>query len=190
MSIFSGSSKIGKIYMGETSIGKVYKGSELVWQKGNGIQYYGYDGCLLLATNDTSGFLVSSISLPIKTISGTLGNSGSKVVVTTFATDYFPAQDYTMNYAITKNIGGKKVFVYISDSQNSLLGLFSWWIYVLEGSKVGSKVAQQISNTASQYLEWHPRSVSSSELVRTADPGATNTVSNARNTSLDGYWNA
>ena len=75
MSIFSGSSKIGKIYMGETSIGKVYKGSELVWQKGNGIQYYGYDGCLLLATNDTSGFLVSSISLPIKTISGTLGNS-------------------------------------------------------------------------------------------------------------------
>lgn len=187
--IYKGSQKEGKVYKGSTKIRKVYKGSQLVYQKGNGIQYYGYDGCLLLATNDTSGFLVSSISLPIKTISGTLGNSGSKVVVTTFATDYYPARDYTMNYATTKSIGSKNVFVYISDSQNSLLGLFSWWIYVLENSKVGSKVAQQISNTASQYLEWHPISVSSSELVRTADPGATNTVSNARNTSRDGYWN-
>ena len=188
MSIYFGSNKIGKIYVGGTSIGKVYHGSELVWQKGGGIQYYGYDGCLLLATNNTSGFLVSGIALPIKTISGTLGSSGSKVTVTTLATEDFPAQDYTMNYATTKTIGGKKVYVYISDSQNYLLGLFSWWIYVLEGSKVGSKVAQQVSSTESAYLEWHPNSVSSTQLVRKAAPGTTNTVSNARNASLDGYW--
>ena len=151
MSIFSGSSKIGKIYMGETSIGKVYKGSELVWQKAAGVRLYGFK------LNDNSGYvylmgeystngltclsfenLRSSNKLLIKTVTGTIGASGSKI-------DIYASENGNvtsgLTYKYTLNKFGVVLYVYSVRS-----GWFEDFIAVLQGSTINSPVIYSLGD--------------------------------------------
>ena len=147
MTVYVGSSKIGKINNGSTAIGKVYNGSSLVFQSGPSLKLYGMTfqmnnqtfDAYLVGSWSTSG-LISTLGngRPIRKITGTLGQSGSKV--------YYSVGDDTDEiydtYYKTTTLDGLKIYEYGEVGNN--FNFFSLW--VLEGSKVGSIALLSMSN--------------------------------------------
>ena len=147
MPIDVGTNKIGKINVGSSVIGKVYKGSELVYQNGLGMPVYGEkyvmqtnSGNLELhsylfgswSSNGISGFVSLN---PIKTLTGTLGKSGSSVEI---LNDDNPYGSKVYPYQKTVTVEGFKFFFYYYDISGS-----GWangrYMYVLtEKSAVGT----------------------------------------------------
>ena len=143
MAIYKGNQKQSKVYKGGTKIGKIYKGSTLVYQSGPQIQLYGYtnngsdtDGNGMIGGMSTSypyyhAINNSSKLFPrtIKSITGTLGSSGSTILVPR-STSY----DITVTYNKQVTINGIKLYFYIGDAY------YYFGIWVMEGSVVGSTV--------------------------------------------------
>lgn len=147
MTIHIGSTKIGKINVGSSAIGKVYNGSSIVFQSGPSLKLYGMTfqmnnqtfDAYLVGSWSTSGLIASvAMGRPITKITGTLGQSGSRVyyrLSDEYDEDYF-------NYYKTTTYNGLKIYEYGEVGNN--FNFFSLW--VMEGSKVGSTFLLAMSN--------------------------------------------
>lgn len=177
MSIYFGSNKIGKIYIGGTSIGKVYHGSELVYQKSAGVRLYGFK------LNDASGYMYlmgeystngltclsfenlrSSNKLLIKTVTGTIGASGSKI-------DIYASENgnVTSGFTYKNTINNYGVTLYVYSVSN---GWFEDYIAVISGSTINSPVIYSFGGFA------NPTALSATSMT-------SNTVTVTRDASLD-----
>lgn len=156
MSIYKGSSKIGKVYKGSTKIGKVYKGNTLIYQSEPSLPLYAFTqngqtyNAYLIGLYSTSG-LFASLPLPatLKEITGTLGSSGSKVKI-----EVVEGQPIQNTYYKTVTLNNVKVYVYGTTSSSS--------IFVLEKSVIGSYVLQSIMQPTNKT---NPSSVTSTKLI-------------------------
>lgn len=177
MSIYIGSSKIGKIYVGSTAIGKVYKGSELVWE--SGLKLYAYK----LTSGDITALYVNvggiGTNYPVAilwfqnnasprvtynkftAISGTLGASNSKITI--------DGNQHTYKKSVTVN--GITIYIYTYEVPSQFFTTYNW-AWVLKGTTVNqSKVLLSVESTDATSIPY-PYSANSSQLKITSDATA------------------
>ena len=108
MPITANNKIIGDVYFSSTKIGEIYKGNTLIYESvqdtSTPIPMYtynnGYTNVYVIGNQNTSGLLVytgSYILTKIKTITGTLGASGSKITVKDFSVTFTYSQTFNFN---------------------------------------------------------------------------------------------
>ncbi len=175
MSVNFGNSKIGKIYVGSTEIAKVYHGSTLVFDNMKKIPAYGYSGgngnVYLLGSNSTSGVIIRESLSTLKTISGTLGASGSSITVDG---DAAAEAGTVYTYESTKTYNGIKLYLY---THYVSLGSHTIHLvqFVIEDAKVGSNCGQfsgdndygyspsEVTENSMNYYGWSYNRVSAND---------------------------
>ena len=189
MPIYVGNSKIDKIYVGNTSIGKVYKGSELIWE--NGIRCYCYrylpsnssseivlviggigTSYPYISTSSSSSVQTKYTTGKITSITGTLGNTGSKIKTT-----LFPYDDYEYTYVKEITVNGHIIYIYgkvFSETAGA-----RGQIWVLKGSSVNSQVLLATRNLSSLETINYPYSISSSSMKKTSSGSTFDRLSSA-----------
>jgi len=189
MSIYLGSSKIGKINVGSSDIGKVYQGSTLVFQSGLGMPVYGakfYIQDLEVPTflfgEWSSNAICGSINTnPIKTITGTLGASGSSVEIqddpNTYGTKVYP-------YQKTVTVNGFKFFFYYYDISGAGWANGRYMHVLTEKSAVGTYAIYPTLNA--QWGEPYPKNLTSNSY--TVDITLLGSYTATRTSSLDFKW--
>lgn len=118
MSLTANNKTIGEVYFSSTKIGEIYKGNTLIYESvqdtSTPIPMYayknGYANAYIIGSQNTNGLLVyegSCIRTKIKTITGTLGTSGSKITVKDLGSQI------TFTYSQTFNFNGINLCLYI-----------------------------------------------------------------------------
>lgn len=163
MSIYYGNTEIEKVYIGSIKIGQVYKGSTLVYESAKKLPVFGYaDNRCLLGSNSTSGVAVEGVVDVITSITGTLGQSGSKVTISS-ASDYINEHEFT--YYDTLTFNGVKLYIYV---MFILEGRAFNAAYIIEDAKVGSKSMHWQGMTFypddPSHIQYYPNSVTATEM--------------------------
>lgn len=170
MSIYHGSAKIENIYVGSVKIGQVYKGSTLVYESAKKIPLYGYaDNNFLLGSNSMSGVVVSGVLDTITALTGTLGESGSKVTVSS-SDENVNGMQFT--YYDTLTFSGVNLHIY---ANIILSGHAFWAVYILEDAAIGSNCLHWAGTTFypddTSHIRYYPNYVTSTEM-RYANTGS------------------
>lgn len=163
MSVYYGNKEIENIYFGSVKIGRVYKGNTLVYESAKKLQVFGYaDNRCLLGSNSTSGVVVEGVVDTITAITGTLGQAGSKVTISS-ASDYIDGHELT--YYDTLTFNGVKLYIYVFFI---LDGRAFDAAYIIEDAKVGSKSMHWQGTTLypddPSHIKYYPTSVTATEM--------------------------
>lgn len=191
MTIYKGSQKQGTIYKGSTKIGRIYKGSQLVYQSAfklycitktsDGTTVYSYVLGELKVGSPVAHFSTSNQpnSEKIKSISGSLGASGSKIT---------SVSNYVTRYLRAFNLSGKNIYLYIpKDAGGS--GIQMSDMYVFQNSKVNSVTLLSISASISDGNNYYRvKSISGNNIV-VSNADSSYTVTMTRNSAYDKFWN-
>ena len=110
MSITANNKIIGDVYFSSTKIGEIYKGNTLIYESiqdtSTPIPMYAYRhtnsnaNVYVIGSQNTSGLLVLPTSYgitKIKTITGTLGTSGSKITIKDISVTFTYSQTFNFN---------------------------------------------------------------------------------------------
>ena len=163
MSIYHGSSEIEDIYIGSVKIGRVYKGNTLVYESAKKMPIYGYgSNKYILGSNSVSGVVVEGLLDTITAITGTLGQSGSSVTISSDNSDMDGSE---FPYYDTISFNGVRLHIY---AEIFLLGQIFRAAYVLEDAKTGSKCLHWQGKTFypddTEHIRYYPLYVTETEM--------------------------
>ena len=185
--IYSGSTKIGELYYGNQKIKEAYYGDIKVYTNFVGLPVWeftgsGYQPLYLFGEYSTSGIAcpggtggqtpVVNLTGTLKTISGTLGQSGSSITIN--ATGNSPPTG-SFSYEKTITSFGKKIYQYRT------VPSWTFDVYLYEDSVVGDTILCSCNFGDTQVI-----SLTDSQIVATI---TFNNVTYTRNGSYLKYWN-
>lgn len=179
MTIYKSSNKLDDIYVGSTEISKVYKGSTLVYEKKKGVPVWGFSSNTWLVGDYSTNGLVddpNNNTFTLSAISGSLGQSGSKITVKT-QKDTSVSASY--NYNITVNN-------YLFHKYTYTASFTKYQFYVLQGSIVGNYVLCFYKIGSATDSTDKPISVSATNIQFWRSANSKRSLS--RNSANDGYF--